>query len=227
MIRLLRLLILPMLALLIASALLVTSWFYTFQRLTQETPIAEISFDPLGDKVYRASLSTGDRCRVEHYDIYGDEWRVDARFIKWKYGAMLFGLDSMYRLDRIEGRYQDVDEQNRRHTQAYALPPATAIDAMGLAAGLGRLGFLLDTRYGSSTFDSIDVGREYRVYKTQTGLITRSQPRSRTASGGENLSIEIDRSCGRSGGGWRALSNWFDRTIMGSIASTAFSSAGE
>jgi len=223
MIRLLKLITLPVLILLIGAALLFTSWLYTFQRLTEEAPVAEISFDPIGDKVYRAHLSTGDRCRVDQFDIYGDQWRVDAQFVKWKYWATLLGLSSMYRLDRIEGRYEDVDEQNRARTKAYALPRATAIDATGIAAALGRLGFLLDASYGSSTFDHIDAEREYRIYKTQTGLITRSQPRSRAGGG---PSIDIDRACGGHGGGWRSFSDWFDRVFTAAVTSHPFKNAG-
>ena len=70
----------------------------------------QLSFERAGEQVYRASVATGDLCRVELYQptaISGASGAVR----QMKYWATLFGLDGMYRLDRIEGRYRDVREQ--------------------------------------------------------------------------------------------------------------------
>jgi hypothetical protein len=209
MIRLLKWLGLPLILALLVAALLFSSWLYTYQRLTDETLVAELSFEPVGDGRYRASVSTGDLCDVGRYDLYGDQWRIDAQFVKWKYWAALFGLDPLYRLDRLEGRYADVAEQNGRPHVAYPLGRDSPLDVTRLAASLGRLNFLLDASYGSSTFERIEPGRVYRVYRTQTGLMTRSEPRVVGEDRGGRLTIRIDRACGAGDGPWRRLSRWF------------------
>lgn len=201
---------LPVVILILLAALLISSWLNTYRRFTHEALVAEITFEPMGEKLYRARLATGDLCDVTQYDLYGDQWRIEAQFIKWKYWASLLGFDSMYRLDRIEGRYEDVIEQNQRRKMAYALPRATTFDMVSVADTLGRLNFLLDASYGSSTFDRIDVAKTFRIYKTQTGLITRSEPRNRIDDNGQRLRIQIDRACGAKPGPWRRLSEWVD-----------------
>jgi len=158
------------------SIVLLTATVYTYARLTAETLIAELKFDATGDRQYVAYLKTGDRCDERTFPVLGDQWRVDAEFLKWKYWALLLGLDSQYRLDRLEGRYTTAAEQNTAPTLAHDLGDATAVDIVALAGGLGSWNFLLDATYGSSTYQDIDVGSVYYVYRTTTGIITRAEP---------------------------------------------------
>jgi hypothetical protein len=208
--RLLKIAILPALLGAVALALLFSSWFYTYHRLSHEELIAELSFEPLGKDVYRASVATGDLCRVEVYQLDGDQWRIDAQFVKWKPWANLLGLNAMYRLDRIEGRYRELARQNAEHPAAYALPPVTSLDMVEIAEGMGRMNFLLDASYGSSTYQDIDTAMLYRVYKTQSGLIARTSPRPPPPPAGQPLRIDIDRACGNEPGPWRAAAQWLD-----------------
>src|SRR3970040_1257910 len=92
--------------------LLLSASIYTFNVLTDETVVAELWFDRTGNREYLAHLRTGNRCEERTFPVIGDQWRVDAEFVKWKYWALLFGLDSQYRLDRLEGRYGSAGEQN-------------------------------------------------------------------------------------------------------------------
>ena len=119
----------------------------------------------------------GDRCDERSYPLFGEQWRVDAEFLKWKYWALLLGLDSQYRLDRLEGRYRSVTDQNTQPKIAHGLSERTAVDLVGLVESLGSWNFLLDATYGSSTYQDIDVANVYYVYRTQTGIITRHEPR--------------------------------------------------
>ena len=106
------------------SIVLLTATVYTYERLTAETLIAELRFDATGDRQYLAHLRTGDRCDERAFPVFGDQWRVDAEFLKWKYWALLLGLDSQYRLDRLEGRYRSAAEQNSQPNVAHALERA-------------------------------------------------------------------------------------------------------
>ena len=114
------------------SIVLLMATIYTYDRLTGETLIAELRFDATGDRQYVAHLRTGDRCEDRAFPLYGDQWRIDAEFLKWKYWALLLGLDSQYRLDRLEGRYRAVADQNSQHNVAHALSERTAVDEQNL-----------------------------------------------------------------------------------------------
>jgi hypothetical protein len=194
------------------SIVLLTATVYTYDRLTAETLIAELRFDATGDRQYTAQLRTGPRCEVRTFPLYGDQWRVDAEFLKWKYWALLFGLDSQYRLDRLEGRYRSVTEQNSQPNVAHALRERTAIDLVELAESLGTWNFLLDATYGSSTYQDIDVDNIYYVYRTTTGIITRHEPRP-VQPPGEAFAIRIDGACGEPSL-WQRFSEWTDDRVV-------------
>ena len=198
------------------SVVLLTATVYTYDRLSAETLIAELRFDQTGERQYVASLKTGDGCDARTYPVLGDQWRVDAEFLKWKYWALLLGLDSQYRLDRLEGRYRSVAEQNSQPNVAHALSEPTAVDLVSIAESLGSWNFLLDATYGSSTYQDIDVDRVYYVYRTTTGIITRQGPRATLPPPGEPLSVTIEGACGDPSM-WRRFTQWTDDNVVAAL----------
>jgi hypothetical protein len=198
------------------SIVLLTATVYTYDRLTAETLIAELRFDATGDRQYVAHLQTGDRCDERAFPVSGDQWRVDTEFLKWKYWALLLGLDSQYRLDRLEGRYRAVAEQNVEPSVAHALSEPTAVDLVTLAESLGSWNFLLDATYGSSTYQDIDVDHVYYVYRTSSGIITRQAPRPALPPPGEPLSVTIDGACGEPSM-WQRFTHWTDDNFVAAL----------
>ncbi len=208
--KLIRLLIGAVVLLAVAVVMLLSASIYTFARLTDETLVAQLQFEQAGPDRYLARLNSGDFCTEREFEIQGDQWRIDAEFIKWHYWANALGFDSQYRLDRFEGRFSDVARQNRTADNAYSLSEQTSLDLVEVADSLGRYNFLVDVSYGSSTYQTIDTGRIYEVYRSQTGLLTRSRPVSR-AEPGDALAIEISQACGTPAPAWARLTAWIDR----------------
>jgi hypothetical protein len=190
---------------------------HTYDTLTEETLIAQVRFERTGEQEFLAYLRTGDLCAEQPLPVLGDQWRIDAQFLKWKYWALLFGLDSQYRLERFEGRYSSIDDQNRRPTLAHSLGAPTAIDVVGVARSLGDLNFLIDATYGSSTYQVIDTERLYEVYKTPTGIFTRSVARPSDAAAGKPLAVEIRAGCGAPPGVWQRITDWTDSTTRAAL----------
>jgi hypothetical protein len=195
---------------------LLSASVYSYHRLTDETLIAELRFDETGERQYLAHLRTGDRCDERVLPVLGDQWRVDADFLKWKYWATLFGLDSQYRLDRLEGRYRDTAEQNSAPNVAHDLGGETALDVIAVAEMLGSWNFLIDATYGSSTYQDIDSANVYYVYRTQTGIITRFEPRP-VPTDGKPLEINVDAACGAEAPVWERVTTWTDDRVEGLI----------
>jgi hypothetical protein len=210
-----------LLTLCIAAAILIvllSASIYTYNALTDETVIAELRFDRTGPREYVAYLRTGSRCEERTYPIVGDQWRIDAEFLKWKYWAALLGLGSRYRLDRIEGRYRTVEEQNSEPHAAHSLADGTSIDIVDFSKALGPLNFLIDATYGSSTYQGIDTRLVYYVSKTPTGIITRSVARPVQQEDAEALAIAIERGCGAPPNWWPRVVEWTDDKVSTVIA---------
>lgn len=198
------------------SIVLLAATVYTYDRLTGETLIAELRFDPTGDRQYVAHLRTGDRCAERSFPLFGDQWRVDAEFLKWKYWALLFGLDSQYRLDRLEGRYRSVADQNTQPNVAHGLSDRTVVDLVSLSESLGSWNFLLDATYGSSTYQDIDADDVYYVYRTQTGIITRHEPRPVQPANGASFNVTIDGACEQPSR-WQRFTAWTDDNVVAAL----------
>jgi len=200
--------------LLVAAAFAVVALFsgslYTYSVLTDEAHVAELQFTRLGPQHFEAVVVTDDGCRQRTVELFGDQWRLDAQFLKWKNWAMLLGLDAHYRLTRIEGRYASIEEQNTRRNFAWSLEESPTLDIVDLAAGMGRWNFLVDSTYGSSTFQDIDPALTYSVYRTQTGLIARSRPLPAQPRTGDPLVVEVRKGCGGEPGGWQRFTQWLD-----------------
>jgi len=190
---------------------------HTYSTLTDETLIAQVRFERTGEQEFLAYLLTGDLCTEQALPILGDQWRIDAQFLKWKYWALLLGLDSQYRLERFEGRYSAIDDENRKPALAHGLGEPTAVDVVAISRSLGDLNFLIDTTYGSSTYQVIDTERIHEVYKTPTGIFTRSVPRPRDAAAGQALAVEIGAGCGAGDGIWQRVTDWTDSTARAAL----------
>lgn len=197
----------------VAFVLLLGASIHAYFALTDETLIAELEFDRTGEQRYLAYLRSGDFCTEQVFAVLGDQWRIDAQFLKWHYWASLLGLESQYRLERLEGRYRNVAAQNREPTLAHELAPPSAIDIGSLAARLGRANFLADASYGSSTYHDIDPGRLYLVYKSPTGIFTRSEARPGAQRGSQGLEVDVRHGCGGSPGFIAGAAELINRSV--------------
>jgi len=190
-----RLLLFGVLGLFAAAALMTASTFYTWHRLTLEKPVARLTFDAVSPQVYRVSFYLPGQCEPLVREIKGDQWRVDAAFLKWKSWANLLGFDARYRLERLGGRYRSAEQETTQPRTAIDLEPAGLPDLAALAARyIGRLS-PVDTQFGSSVYLDIDPALEYRVYHGQSGLIARSGPRPAPVYRNGVLVIPIEDSC--------------------------------
>ena len=110
----------------VGGAMLAAS-LHTYTRLTHEQEAARAVLRALGPQRYELLLlRAGEPTRS--YELRGDEWQIDARVLKWKGWANVLGLDASYRLERVSGRYGDVEQERTAPRSVYALSEEPAID---------------------------------------------------------------------------------------------------
>lgn len=168
---------------------------HTFNRLSDEALIAKLRFKQISKQVYQVELRSGDFCQPRNYEIYGDEWRIDARFLKWKPWANLLGMDAMYRLDRLSGRYHDIHDENTGQHLAHDIAQQPVIDLLQYA-GRSWAGWMpVDTWFGSSVYEAIDPAAVYSVYRSQSGILVRKAVLSSAQYKNGTLVIPIEKAC--------------------------------
>ena len=107
------------------------------------------------------------------FEIQGDEWQMDARVVIWKPPATLLGLDPIYQLDRLSGRYSAVEEELSKVRSVYALSEPVPLDVWQFARRYPKLLPGVDAHYGTATYLPMAHDAIYEVKMTRTGLIAR------------------------------------------------------
>jgi hypothetical protein len=144
----------------------------TYLRLTYEQPVATLGFTALGPQAFRVTLTdaTG-HSRSE--ELRGDDWQLDARVLKWKGPATVLGLDPLYRLDRLEGRYRNAGQERNDYHSVVELSADAGLDLWFLAQH--NAGWLpwVDAGYGSATYLPMADGALYTISLSPTGVLAR------------------------------------------------------
>jgi len=158
----------------IASVIFVVGTnLHTYARLTYETPLAELIFEARGPRRFQATVTripSGDRQALM---LNGDEWQLDARVLKWRGWATLLGLDAQYRLERLSGRYRDIQQERSAPRSVYPLSDNPGIDLWAWAQDHPKWLPFVDSVYGSATYLPMADGARYKVSLTQSGLVAR------------------------------------------------------
>jgi hypothetical protein len=85
---------------------------YTYQILVQEQPVAEVRFEALAPQYFRVYLLP-EAGSPQVLELRGDQWQIDARVLKWQGLANLLGMKTAYRLERLSGRYSDIQQERK------------------------------------------------------------------------------------------------------------------
>jgi hypothetical protein len=152
---------------------LVSLNFHTYARLTYERPVAEIVFEARGPQRYRATLMEMPEGAMQIFMLSGDEWQLDARVLKWQGWANLLGLDAQYRLERVSGRYRDLEQERHDERTVYGLSENPGLDLWQISTEYPSWLPFVDAVYGSATYMPMADGARYQVAITQSGLIAR------------------------------------------------------
>jgi len=161
--------------LLIALGLLegtITLGIQGYRTLTQEELAARISIKPYAPQRFTAKIAFPDG-HVASYSLSGDEIYVDARVLKWHPLVNMLGLTTAYELDRIGGRYRDVDQEKSAERTLYSLGKEKPVDLFALRKRFPFLEHFVDATYGSAAFVPAAETAELDLRVSTTGLLIR------------------------------------------------------
>lgn len=172
------------LVLTMVAAGLVAVNLVTYARLTHEQEAARVTTRRLGEREFAVSVQTPARA-PRHYNLRGDEWQIDARVLKWRAMGTVLGFDTVYRLERLSGRYGDVQSERGAPRTAYDLAEDAGVDFWTLARRYHRYLPLADALYGSAAYVPLAEDAEYVVTVSASGLVVRpANEAARKAVGG-------------------------------------------
>ena len=167
-----------------AAMALVAMNLYTYARLTHEQEAARISMRQLDERYFVVNVVPRNGTS-RAYQLRGDEWQIDARVLKWRAIGNLLGFDTIYRLERLSGRYGDITQERNAPRTVYTLADDPGLDFWSLLRKHHRYVPLADALYGSAAYVPMAEGAEYAVSVSTTGLVVRpGNDAARNAVGG-------------------------------------------
>jgi len=143
-----------------------------YRSFTQEALAATVKTEPLGPHHFRATVTLADNS-LHMFDLAGDAVYIDAHVLKWRPIGTLLGLETVYELDRIAGRYQAISDERSQQRTVYSLAARKPFDAFDLARRYWLLRPLVDAEYGSATFINAAEPATYEIRVSTTGLLVR------------------------------------------------------
>ena len=147
----------------------------TYRRLSYERPVATVDFRQTSAQSFMVTLHQegAPEEEVTRDTLLGDEWRLEARVLKWKPWAAALGLDSRYRLERLSGEFLDASAEAQGPRNVADLQNASEQGTLRrLARQVHRFG-VVDTLYGSAVVMPMADGARYDILISQTGLFAR------------------------------------------------------
>jgi hypothetical protein len=155
-----------------ALAISVAMNLYTYQVFNQEELVAEVRFEEIGPQYYRIYFSpAGEAARL--FEMRGDEWQIDTRILKWNGLANILGMQTVYRLDRLSGRYRSVEQERDSLRTVHDLSSSKGLDLWAWSREHQHSVPWIDAIYGSAAYMPMANRAQYTVTVSHSGLIIR------------------------------------------------------
>jgi len=154
------------------AGILIFMSYLGYERLTDEQLVGVIEFSRSAPEEYTARLMIDgqvDRLLA----LRGDEWQLDARVVTWKPPATILGLEPVYQLERLSGRYSSVDRERSEQRTVHGLAEERPLDLWSLARKFPRITPGMDAFYGTATYLPMADGARFRVTLSRDALIAR------------------------------------------------------
>ena len=146
---------------------------FSYRQILTEKSLATVSFEKVETQKYNATLVDAEG-NEQRFELYGDQWQLDARLVKWSGSLAGLGIKPGYRLDRISGRYLSLEDERHARRSVYALAESPyGIDLWAWLNGASSQMPWIDAVYGNAAFVPMEDGALFEVTLSHTGLLAR------------------------------------------------------
>lgn len=146
---------------------------YSYKQVLQEQVVATINFDRVEDQHYFAVLADKDG-KEQRVELRGDQWQLDARIVKWDGYLATLGIKPAYRLERLSGRYYDIEKETTAKRTAHRVHNSLyGLDVWNILNTHPEWVPVVDAVYGTATYLPMRDGALFEITLSNTGLVAR------------------------------------------------------
>ncbi len=122
-----------------------------------------------------------EEAQVRKFLFNADEWVIESRIVQWKSILGIAGARSYFQLERISGRYLDIEKEKTMPRIVYGLA-GSGDKIWEFIYKYQRIIPFIEAAYGNSAFVRYEAGKIFYVYVTNTGLMIKdmTQPKKRS-----------------------------------------------
>lgn len=157
-----------------------------FFRLTADESVARIAVRQQAEGQFQVT-ATVPGTSPRQYVLYGDQWQIDARVVRWNLPALMAGVPPLYRLERLSGRYSDTAREASATRSVHALDDWPAPDLASLKKSFPNWFPFVDVQFGSGAYMPLFDGAQYQVFMDPRGALFARPDGQATAEGLKRL----------------------------------------
>ena len=146
--------------------------YLTYNRLVEEQLISRIEFRRVSAEEFQARVMMTGR-DDQFYTLRGDEWQMDAKIVTWKPPMTILGLDPIFKLDRLSGRFAEIDREQTEPRTVHSLAHSPPGDIWRFAQRFPMLLPGVDAHYGTATYVPMADGARYEVMLSRNAILAR------------------------------------------------------
>lgn len=181
--------ILLSIVIIVGAFLAFSAWMYTYNALTEEKIVAELSiskkvvkdgvptytvrYTPLQQDAAFSFLGSNDsNGKVVQSTMSGDQVFVDANFIRWENWMTLLGFKPVYKVYRVKSDFKVLSERDKFKSTAFDMNGGSDQFVEDFAKGDASFGWFVQGAFISSAGQNItDEDQVYNVIVTKDAIV--------------------------------------------------------
>lgn len=161
--------------------LLLAQQLSLFFPIFPQQPIVNVAISKVQERQYRLKLSdTSDNQLVQSESaidpgadsllIHGDQWLLEMRILTWHPLLAQLGMQPLYKLERLNGRYQSLVDEKILPRSLYELDKATFSTSYWQMLLPYLHGTLINSYYGAAVYAPMSDSAQYGVFLKTGGV---------------------------------------------------------
>ena len=160
-------------AIVFSCVLVAVAWdLISYAKVSNDKTIATVAVKGISEQTFEITVALPEGQQAQ-YLIKGDLWQVDARVISWSGGFKMIGFEPGYRLDRLSGRYIDIEAEMAAERTVYDISGITSLTDVWTFVNDNAWFPWVDAKYGSATYVPMADGALYAVYLNNQGVVAK------------------------------------------------------
>jgi hypothetical protein len=158
------------------SSLALVVMLQGWRAFTHKTHVAELQCIELAPHKLRVYLvpidGDGARGATEIYDVDGDQWQLGGDILRFRPFMTALGVDPVFRLTRVEGRWNAAADANAHKATAFdRAPPSATWLGLYRRADKAPMKWIVGGAHGQAVSQLPDRRAVYDIYVTPNGYI--------------------------------------------------------